>query len=82
MVSIVCYAWAVMFTKCSILLYYRRIFKVEWLHWASLVMGAIVVAYNIALIFVAGFECIPLSSLWTGKPGNCINTTPPYTTLA
>ncbi|KAJ5116612.1 hypothetical protein N7456_000960 [Penicillium angulare] len=81
--AIVFYAWAVMFTKVSILLYYRRIFsKVVWLNWASMIMGAIVIAYNVALIFVAAFQCVPLSSLWTGKPGTCIDTTPPYVALA
>lgn len=81
-VAIVCYAWAVMFTKYSILLYYRRIFKAKWLFWASDIIGLIVVAYNLAVLFVAGFECVPLSSLWTGESATCINTKPPYTGLA
>ena len=71
-----------MLTKVSILLYYRRIFQVRWLHVASVIVGAIVIGYNVAVSFVAGFQCIPLSSMWTGKPGKCINTSPPFTVLA
>lgn len=68
-----------MLTKISILLYYHRLFQSVTLSW---VIGAVVVAYNLAVIFVAAFECIPLSSMWTGQPGKCIATKVPFTILA
>ncbi|KAJ9223626.1 hypothetical protein DTO169C6_3978 [Paecilomyces variotii] len=77
--AIVCYSVGVMLTKISILLYYHRLFQSVTLSW---VIGAVVVAYNLAVIFVAAFECIPLSSMWTGQPGKCIATKVPFTILA
>ncbi|GAD93053.1 hypothetical protein SS1G_07095 [Paecilomyces variotii No. 5] len=77
--AIVCYSVSVMLTKISILLYYYRLFQVVTLSW---IIGVIVMAYNMAVIFVAGFQCIPLSSLWTGQPGTCIDTKLPFTILA
>ncbi|KAL4935899.1 hypothetical protein BDV06DRAFT_233877 [Aspergillus oleicola] len=79
--AIVCYSVTIMLTKISILLLYRRMFPARWLWMVSLIIGAVVIAYNMAVIFVAGFQCIPLSSLWTGQPGQCINTSTPFTTL-
>ncbi|KAL5343836.1 hypothetical protein BJX70DRAFT_393258 [Aspergillus crustosus] len=80
--AIVCYSIAIMLTKISILLFYHRIFPIQWLTIVSYLMGAVVIAYNIAVIFVASFQCIPLSSLWTGRPGQCIDPSPPFTALA
>jgi len=71
-----------MLTKISVLLFYHRIFPVKWLTVVSYIVGALVISYNLAVIFVAAFQCIPLSSLWTGKPGQCINVTPPFLALA
>lgn len=71
-----------MLTKISILIFYHRIFPIKWLTIVSYAMGALVVSYNLAVIFVAAFQCIPLSSLWTGKPAQCIDVSPPFLTLA
>ncbi|KAI2618478.1 hypothetical protein GGR54DRAFT_640600 [Hypoxylon sp. NC1633] len=72
---IVAYALCVVLTKISVLCFYCRIFfpirKLFYISWA---IGILTVAYNLALIFVSAFECIPLSSLWTGEPGKCIRT--------
>ncbi|KAL4860744.1 hypothetical protein BDV12DRAFT_208892 [Aspergillus spectabilis] len=80
--AIVCYSITIMLTKISILLFYHRVFPIQWLTIVSYFTGAVVIAYNIGLIFVAAFQCIPLSSLWTGKPGQCIDPSPPFTALA
>lgn len=80
--AVVSYAFSVMMTKISLLLYYNRIFKVKWVLHTSVVMGIFIIAYSVALIFVAGFQCVPLSSMWTGEPGKCIDTVPPYLTFA
>ena len=71
-----------MLTKLSILFFYNRIFPSKGLVRASWVIGSIVVAYNVALVLVTAFECRPLSTFWTRKPGTCINTLPPFTVLA
>ncbi|KAI0376105.1 hypothetical protein F5Y04DRAFT_267193 [Hypomontagnella monticulosa] len=79
---IVAYALCVVLTKLSILCFYCRIFSpVKRLLYTSWGFGIFIVAYDLALIFVAAFQCIPLSSMWTGVPGKCYNTVPPFTTL-
>jgi len=79
---IVAYAICVVLTKLSILCFYCRIFvPFKSLLYISWGFGIFIVAYNLALIFVAAFQCIPLSSMWTGRPGTCIDTLPPYTAL-
>ncbi|KAL4877583.1 hypothetical protein BJY04DRAFT_221955 [Aspergillus karnatakaensis] len=78
----ICYAITIMLTKVSILAFYYRIFPLRWLLHTSYAVGAVVVAYNFAIVLVVSFECIPLSSLWTGKPGTCIDTSTPFTILA
>ena len=82
MSAVVGYAFSVMMTKISILLYYHRIFKIRWVLLTSITIGLFVIAYSIALILVAAFECIPLSALWTFRGGQCIDTVSPYTTFA
>ncbi|KAJ8108699.1 hypothetical protein ONZ43_g6347 [Nemania bipapillata] len=80
--AIVAYAICVVLTKLSILCFYCRIFfPTKQLYYISWGFGIFIVAYNLALIFVAAFQCIPLSSLWTGAPAKCIDTLPPYTAL-
>ncbi|PLB44174.1 hypothetical protein P170DRAFT_467920 [Aspergillus steynii IBT 23096] len=80
--AIITYSITVMLTKISILFLYHRIFPVKWLLVVSYIMGAVVIAYNLAVVFTAAFQCIPLSSMWTGEQGQCINVSPPYTALA
>ena len=80
--TIISYSICIVLTKSSILCMYNRIFPSGGLLRTSWVIGAVVVAYNIPLVFVTAFECIPLSSLWTGEPGRCIHTLPAFTTLA
>ncbi|PWY82518.1 hypothetical protein BO83DRAFT_423337 [Aspergillus eucalypticola CBS 122712] len=79
--AIVSYSYTVMVTKISILIFYRRLFRSRWLMACSWIIGIIVVMYNLAVILIAGLQCIPLSDLWTGG-SSCINTEPPFTGLA
>ncbi|KAM0811292.1 putative Integral membrane protein [Seiridium cardinale] len=65
----------------SVCLYCRIFFPVKSLFYISWGFGIFILAYNLALIFVTAFECIPLSSMWKGAPGRCIDTLPPFTTL-
>jgi hypothetical protein len=80
--AIVAYSITTVLTKISILSFYCRIFSpIRSLRTISWGLGIFIVAYNLALIFVTAFECVPLSSLWTGAPGMCFDTLPPFTTL-
>jgi hypothetical protein len=79
---VVAYAICVVLTKLSILCFYCRIFyPIRSIFYISWGFGIFIVAYDVALIFVTAFECIPLSSMWTGKPGKCFDTRVPFTTL-
>ncbi|KAL8945985.1 MAG: hypothetical protein Q9222_007558 [Ikaeria aurantiellina] len=81
--TIVAYSLCVVLTKVSILTFYNRIFPSDWLKRASWAIGLLTAGYNLALILVGALECIPLSTLWTHKPGGtCIDTVPPFTALA
>ncbi|KAI9045241.1 uncharacterized protein KD926_009655 [Aspergillus affinis] len=79
--AIVSYSFTVMVTKISVLLFYCRLFGSKWIYTSSWIVGTIVVLYNLAVILIAGLQCIPLSDLWTGG-SSCINTEPPFTGLA
>ncbi|KAI9035507.1 uncharacterized protein KD926_003435 [Aspergillus affinis] len=76
------YAITVMATKISILFLYRRIFPTRSLLLGAYFVGATVIAYNVALAFVAAFQCVPFSSMWTGEPGKCIGISVPFTIFA
>ncbi|PLB44809.1 hypothetical protein P170DRAFT_512954 [Aspergillus steynii IBT 23096] len=76
------YAITVMATKISILFLYRRIFPTRSLVLGAYFVGATVIAYNVALAFVAAFQCVPFSSMWTGEPGKCIGISVPFTIFA
>ena len=81
--GIVVYSLTVIFIKLSILYLYHRIFISRGLVIAASLIAALVVAYNAALIIFAFLQCIPLSKLWTGKPGGvCVPTQPAFVTLA
>ncbi|ETS85552.1 hypothetical protein PFICI_03577 [Pestalotiopsis fici W106-1] len=81
-VAIVAYAICVVLTKVSILCFYCRIFfPIRHLPLVSWIFGIFIAAYNLALIFVTVFQCVPLSSMWAGAPGKCFDTLPPFTAL-
>lgn len=69
------YATAVSFTKCSIVMFYRRIFGITWSLWICLFL---VWSYWFTIIVVICTGCQPLEYFWTqyttvGAEGHCIN---------
>ncbi|MCJ1459191.1 hypothetical protein MMC28_009568 [Mycoblastus sanguinarius] len=60
--------------KISILLFYRRLYPVRSLHITSSIIGAIVVAWYIAIQVTAIVQCLPIRYYWqrTGQ-GYCIH---------
>lgn len=68
--------------KISILYFYRRIFPSRKLYHVSNGVSAIVWSSAITQAFAIGFQCIPLSSLWTGHPSRCINIAALVTAMA
>ena len=69
--------------KISILLFYRRLFPARRLLVASSIIGAIVLAWYIAIQITAIFQCLPIHYYWrrVGQ-GHCIQTTNFYIILA
>ena len=45
-------------------------------------IGAFVLAYSVAQAIAMILQCIPLSSLWTGAPGRCLDTDSLFTSMA
>lgn len=81
--GVVVYSLTCVFTKLSILYLYHRMFPSKRLVVIASLIGALVLAYSTSLIIFAFLQCIPLSKLWTGKPGGvCVPTQPAYVTLA
>lgn len=68
--------------KFSIIYLYRRIFPSRRLDIAAFIVGAVVLAYSFTQAVAMGLQCIPLSSLWTGKPGKCIQIETLFTVMA
>ncbi|KAM0794973.1 hypothetical protein BDR22DRAFT_637166 [Usnea florida] len=69
--------------KVSILLFYRRLFPVRRLLVASSIIGAIVLAWYIAIQITAIFQCLPIHYYWRRVgDGHCIQTTNFYIILA
>lgn len=58
---------SILFFYCRIFVHNKRLKKLSWMiiTWAG--------SYNLALILVMAFGCIPFSALWTYKEGRCIN---------
>ncbi|CAD6592983.1 MAG: hypothetical protein ASARMPREDX12_006635 [Alectoria sarmentosa] len=69
--------------KVSILLFYRRLFPVRRLLVASSIIGAILLAWYIAIQITAIFQCLPIHYYWRRlDQGHCIQTTNFYIILA
>ncbi|PVH85246.1 hypothetical protein DL98DRAFT_546260 [Cadophora sp. DSE1049] len=69
------YGLAVSFTKLSIVLFYRRIFGMNWGLWLC---AFLVVAYCVTVIVTILMSCQPPEYFWTqyttpGATGHCIN---------
>lgn len=69
------------FTKVSILLFYRRIFRGRLFDYLVLTLGAVVAAWGISFFFATLFECFPISQVWTtfyGQPRHCYQYLPMF----
>ena len=65
---------ALAFTKISILLLLHQIFIPQAFRITCWVLGAIVVAWYLAVVFAASFICLPVSSVWDpSTPAHCGN---------
>ncbi|KAL9071978.1 MAG: hypothetical protein Q9161_003910 [Pseudevernia consocians] len=65
------------FTKLSVLLFYKRIFKGTFVKPTVWTMIAVVLVWTVAFFFANLFQCWPLWIVWTGFGStvqNCINT--------
>ncbi|KAI1759531.1 hypothetical protein GGR53DRAFT_140751 [Hypoxylon sp. FL1150] len=72
------YAGSVSFTKFSILLFYRRIFKrgTKWFHIRLAFAFFLCTSYPLCIWLVMAFVCKPASQFWTqflGTTGECID---------
>ncbi|KAI2616873.1 hypothetical protein GGR54DRAFT_631611 [Hypoxylon sp. NC1633] len=72
------YAGSVSFTKLSILLFYRRLFKrgTKWFHIRLGFAMFLSVGYALSIWGVMAFACIPQSHFWTqfsGTSGTCVD---------
>lgn len=79
--GIVAYNIATSLNKISILYFYTRVFPIRPMIWIRRGLSLWIIMYSLALMFVGVFECIPLSSMWSGKKGHCINAKVPYVIL-
>lgn len=61
------YAISMISIKISILAFYRTLFPIRSIKIASNILGAIVVAWGLALSFTAIFGCSPIQGAWDLK---------------
>ncbi|KAL9118458.1 MAG: hypothetical protein Q9187_004996, partial [Circinaria calcarea] len=60
--------------KLSVLFLYRRLFPPKNLRKALIIVGAVVLCYNVAAVFVVIFQCYPIQANWDPTvSGHCIN---------
>lgn len=68
------YVTAVMLVKLSVLQMYLRIFPSRNFKWMAWAIGAIVIAWWIAIVAVCVFQCNPIPKAWNQSlPGHCID---------
>ncbi|KAF3763828.1 hypothetical protein M406DRAFT_230348, partial [Cryphonectria parasitica EP155] len=68
------YIWALACVKVSLLLQYRRIFLVTWLHRVVIVIIGFAVAWNIAQSILVSFACVPMSTLHPSMADTCLDS--------
>ncbi|PLB54028.1 hypothetical protein P170DRAFT_469499 [Aspergillus steynii IBT 23096] len=69
------YATSILFIKTSILAYYKRIFSVRQFRIAVYALGALVLAWWIAVVFISIFSCKPIHGFWDKAINpRCVNT--------
>ncbi|KAH7378788.1 hypothetical protein BKA66DRAFT_587912 [Pyrenochaeta sp. MPI-SDFR-AT-0127] len=68
----VSYAISICFIKMSILSLYNRIFPQPWFTRTSTAVAIFIILFTITKIGGDIFQCVPISSHWTGEPATCI----------
>ncbi|KAH8691042.1 hypothetical protein GQ44DRAFT_582832, partial [Phaeosphaeriaceae sp. PMI808] len=68
----VLYATSICFIKMSILSLYNRIFPQPWFKRTSIAVAVFIVLFTITKMCGDIFQCVPISSHWTGEPATCI----------
>lgn len=68
----VLYAISICFIKMSILSLYNRIFPQPWFTRTSTAVAVFIVLFTITKMGGDIFQCVPISSHWTGEPARCI----------
>ena len=72
---------ALTFTKLSILLFYRRIFRGPMFEISVWILISIVVIWGISFFFATLLECVPIYQVWTtlyGQPRKCYEYLPMF----
>lgn len=77
--SEVIYVPALMTTKISILLLYRRIFTTPKFQRALWLVGGFVLAFAITALFLQIFQCTPIEAIWyTNLKRHCVDISADY----
>lgn len=72
--SIQLYIWALCLVKVSLLLQYRRIFPVQWIHRVAWVIIAFACMWNVAQTILVTFACVPYSILQPDFQQRCLSS--------
>ncbi|KAL8863808.1 MAG: hypothetical protein Q9174_007542, partial [Haloplaca sp. 1 TL-2023] len=73
--SVIFYITSLALAKISILFLYRRIFPGREFHAVLWSVGAFVLAFTLATIFIISFQCRPISGSWNPYiDAKCIDT--------
>ncbi|KAJ8131016.1 hypothetical protein O1611_g2610 [Lasiodiplodia mahajangana] len=73
------------FTKSSLVLFYRRIFRGDRFYLVTAIFLAIICAWGVAFFLAILLECIPISQSFVSPPkrtGRCYNPIPAFDALA
>ncbi|KAL4874376.1 hypothetical protein BJY04DRAFT_226121 [Aspergillus karnatakaensis] len=84
LVTTIFYAWAVIFSKLSILAFYLRLSPQKWFRMLALGLMGVCICYVILYTFLFIFRCKPIAQNWdiTITSGSCINTETIMTVLS
>lgn len=74
LIAEILYAYNLVWTKLSLLMFYYRIFRFPYFKRFAYGIGSVVIAWAICVTFLFIFICVPVQKLWYPQlPGHCIN---------
>ncbi|KAH8430787.1 uncharacterized protein LDX57_008450 [Aspergillus melleus] len=84
LITTIFYAWAVIFSKLSILAFYLRLSPQHWFRALTFTLMGIATAYVLLYTFLFIFRCNPIAKNWdvTITHGTCIDTSTVMTVLS